>query len=158
MLSPSCGAVDSTGLYTAPSLSPQRTDVTVTATSQADPSKFARATVHLVPVSFSISPSGPLNVLVNATQNFTATVNGDSSNAGVVWSLDASALLLLAAHLAMPQIHPLRTRHQRPCPIPPRSRSRQPRCGYHQELKVAITITVGTSGSPSRRLCLRFSG
>lgn len=85
-----CGTLSSTGLYTAPSSVASAADVTVTATSQADPSKFASATVHLVPVSVSISPTGPLNVSINATQNFNATVNGDSSNAGVVWSLDAS--------------------------------------------------------------------
>lgn len=84
-----CGTVNTNGLYTAPPPIPSADDVTVTATSQADPSKFASATVHLVPVSFSISPTGPLNVSINATQNFTVIVNGDSSNAGVVWSLDA---------------------------------------------------------------------
>ena len=81
--------LDTNGSYTAPPPIPSADDVTVTATSQADPSKFASATVHLVPVSFSISPTGPLNVSINATQNFTVIVNGDSSNAGVVWSLDA---------------------------------------------------------------------
>lgn len=85
-----CGTLSSTGLYTAPSSVASAADVTVTATSQADPSKSASATVHLVPVSVSISPTGPLNVSINATQNFTATVNGDSSNAGVVWSLGTS--------------------------------------------------------------------
>ncbi|MBZ5613017.1 MAG: Ig-like domain-containing protein [Acidobacteriia bacterium] len=85
-----CGTLSSTGLYTAPSSVASAADVSVTVTSQADSSKYSSATVHLVPVAFSISPAGPLNVSVNATQNFTATVSGDSSNAGVVWSLDAS--------------------------------------------------------------------
>ena len=85
-----CGTLSATGLYTAPSSVASAADVTVTVTSQADPSKYASATVHLVPVSVAISPAGPLNVSKSAAQNFIASVNGDSSNAGVVWSLDAS--------------------------------------------------------------------
>jgi len=85
-----CGAVDANGLYTAPSSVPSPTDVTVTATAQADPSKFAPAIVHLRSIIVSISPSGPVNVMVKTAQNFTATVLYDLSNAGVLWSLGAS--------------------------------------------------------------------
>ena len=85
-----CGTVDANGLYTAPSPVPTTTDVTVTATAQADPTKSAPATAHLQPISVSISPTGSVNVMVKTAQNFTATVQYDSSNAGVLWSLGAS--------------------------------------------------------------------
>jgi hypothetical protein len=85
-----CGAVDANGLYTAPSSVPSPTDVTVTATAQADPSKFAPATVHLRSIIVSISPSGSVNIMIKATQNFSATVQHDPSNVGVIWSLAAS--------------------------------------------------------------------
>jgi hypothetical protein len=62
----------------------------VTATAQADPTKFAPATAHLQPISVSISPKGSVNVMIKTAQNFTATVQYDSSNAGVIWSLGAS--------------------------------------------------------------------
>ena len=85
-----CGTISSTGLYTAPGSVPSAADVTVTVTSQADPSKSASATVHMHPISVSTTPASSVNVAINATQNFTAAVQYDLSNAGVVWSLDAS--------------------------------------------------------------------
>ena len=85
-----CGTVDTNGLYTAPPPIPSADDVTVTVTSQADPSKYASATAHLNPISVKISPSGQVNVVINTTQNFAATLQYDLSTAGVIWSLAAS--------------------------------------------------------------------
>ena len=86
-----CGAVNSSGLYTAPSSIAAAADVIVTATSQADPDEPPGvATVHLAPISLRVSPSGTVNVPLEGTQNFTATVTGDPSSEGVTWSLDAS--------------------------------------------------------------------
>jgi len=68
------GSINSSGLFTAPSVSTDTT-VTITAKSQADPSDSATATVTVTPpVSVSVSPT---SVTMNAEkqQAFTATVN-----------------------------------------------------------------------------------
>jgi hypothetical protein len=79
------GKVSSTGLYTAPVVSSDTT-VSVTATSVADPTKSATATVTVMPpVKVSVTPTG---VVMNSgkTQNFKATVTGSTRN-GVTWSV-----------------------------------------------------------------------
>ncbi len=84
-----CGTISSSGLYTAPTAVPSPPQVTVTATSVADPTKSATATVTVVPlVRISISP-GAAQVLVGATQQFTATVTGTTDTA-VTWSLSGA--------------------------------------------------------------------
>ena len=154
-----CGNLSSTGMYTAPSSVASAADVTVTATSQADPSKYASATVHLVPVSFSISPAGPLNVSVNATQNFTATVSGDSSNAGVVWSLDASCTpatcgaLSNAANTSVTYTAPATVPNPATVTLTATSVT-----DTSKSKNVAITITVGTSGLQAGDYAFAFSG
>jgi Chitobiase/beta-hexosaminidase C-terminal domain len=60
-LSPSLGSISSAGFYTAPSSISSGQTVTVTATSEADPSKTASALVTLAPpsgVSYYVSNSG----------------------------------------------------------------------------------------------------
>lgn len=78
------GTITSFGVYTAPS-----TEGTyhVKATSVADPTKSATATVAVTggPVSVTISPS-PATVTVNGMNTFTATVTG-TSNTQVTWSV-----------------------------------------------------------------------
>jgi len=49
-LNPNVGSISSSGTYTAPALIVSRQTVTVTATSAADPTKHASATVTLVPL------------------------------------------------------------------------------------------------------------
>ena len=44
-----CGTISSTGLYTAPATVPSSASVTITATSQSDPTKSASANVTIVP-------------------------------------------------------------------------------------------------------------
>jgi uncharacterized protein YjdB len=64
-VNPSVGAIDSTGLYTAPTVVPFQQNVTVTATSQADATKSAAAIITLMPaISTSITP--PSGVTVTA--------------------------------------------------------------------------------------------
>jgi len=73
-------------MFTAPNVT-ATTNVTVTATSIADPSKRAQASVSVNPataVSVSITPASA-NVVAGATQQFSATVN-NSSNLAVTWS------------------------------------------------------------------------
>ena len=81
-----CGTVSSGGLYTAPGAVPNPAQVRVTATSLADPSKSASATVTvLAPVAVTISPVAA-EVVVGNTQQFAASVTG-TSNTAVTWAL-----------------------------------------------------------------------
>ena len=84
-----CGTISTTGLYTAPSAIPTPPDVTVTATSVADTTKSANATVTVIPpVAVSVSPTS-IQVVTGNQQQFTSTVTG-SSNTSVTWSLKGS--------------------------------------------------------------------
>jgi DNA-binding beta-propeller fold protein YncE len=60
-LSPSCGSIDQTGLYSAPTAVPTTATLTVVATSKADTTRFAIATVAIIkggPITFNgISPT-----------------------------------------------------------------------------------------------------
>src|SRR5437773_4281350 len=78
------GTISNTGLYTAPLVSRDNA-VSVPATSVADPTKSATATVTVMPpVKVSVTPTG---VVMNSgtTQPFKATVTGTLRN-GVTWS------------------------------------------------------------------------
>ncbi len=84
-----CGTINSSGLYTAPNSVPSPPTVTVTATSQADPTKSGTATVTVLPpVVVKISPtSATLNA--GDTKQFTATVTG-STDTAVSWSVSGA--------------------------------------------------------------------
>jgi uncharacterized repeat protein (TIGR03803 family) len=69
------GSVSSTGLYTAPDFVPSSGSVTVTATSQADSTKSASATVSLTYPAPILSSVSPTYVLVNSPET-TLTVTG----------------------------------------------------------------------------------
>lgn len=60
--------------------------VTITATSAADSSKSATSAVTVPAIALSVSPAMP-TLAVNATQNFTVTINDDPTGAGVTWTL-----------------------------------------------------------------------
>jgi RHS repeat-associated protein len=82
---PGVGAVDTTGLYTAPGAITTQQTITVTATSQADPSKNASAIVTLEPpVGVSISPVST-TLYASQTKQFNANVT-NASNTAVTWS------------------------------------------------------------------------
>ncbi len=84
-----CGTIDQTGLYTAPPIVPNPSYLNVVATSQADPSKYATATVVVVAeVTVTISPT-TATVTEGGQQQFTATVVG-SQNRGVTWSVSGA--------------------------------------------------------------------
>jgi dienelactone hydrolase len=94
--SPGCGSVaptrtpsDAPVTYTAPATVPTNPTLTLTATSVSDPSKSALATLTIVPPSIVVSVS-PTSVLlgVNASQQFTATVQNDPTNGNVIWTLN----------------------------------------------------------------------
>jgi len=81
-----CGKITSSGFYTAPAKVPNPAKVTVTVTSAADSTKFNTATVTIIQaVSVSVSPTTP-QVATGATQQFVATVTGNS-NTAVTWSV-----------------------------------------------------------------------
>jgi uncharacterized protein YjdB len=79
------GTVSAAGLYTAPATAGT---YTVRATSVADPSKFAVATVTVTatppPVGVTVSPT-TASLQTGATQQFTANVTG-TSNTAVTWT------------------------------------------------------------------------
>lgn len=79
------GTITSGGLYTAPTTVGSHT---VTATSVADPTKSASAAIQVAQGAISISPTSA-TVAPGATQQFTATVQGESST-GVTWSVDGT--------------------------------------------------------------------
>jgi hypothetical protein len=87
----SCGTVTSAGLYTAPATVPLSAIVMVTATSVADPTKSASATVVIQSasaVNVTISPT-TASVMTGAQQQFTATVTG-TTNRAVTWTLSGA--------------------------------------------------------------------
>jgi hypothetical protein len=81
-------AISQTGLYTAPTSIPAPPTATVTATSQADPTKSASATVTVVPGAQMVPASA--NVQVNATQYFFLNVFG-VTNPVFNWSVVGGA-------------------------------------------------------------------
>ncbi|MGB7846201.1 MAG: choice-of-anchor Q domain-containing protein [Candidatus Acidiferrum sp.] len=86
------GAISTSGLYTAPAVVPSPATVTVTAVSQADPTKSASAQVTITPtaaVSVTISPT-LATVVAGGTQQFTATVQ-NTSNTAVAWQVNGVA-------------------------------------------------------------------
>lgn len=85
-LSPAMGTISSSGVYTAPAPITSSQTVTVKATSVADPTKSASATVNLIPpVTVSLTPSS-VSLQPSQNQIFTSTVSG-ASNTGVAWSI-----------------------------------------------------------------------
>jgi len=84
-LSPAVGSITATGLYTAPTSIASSQTVTVTATSVADSTKSATATVALnPPVTVSLTPSS-VSLQPSQNQTVTAAVSG-TSNTAVTWS------------------------------------------------------------------------
>jgi hypothetical protein len=80
------GSISTSGLFTAPSVG-STTNVTVKATSVADPTQSAQASVSVSPVaavSVSITPPSA-NVTSGGNQQFSATVS-NTSNPAVTWA------------------------------------------------------------------------
>jgi hypothetical protein len=76
------GTISSTGLYSAPAALPNPTTVTITAKSQADPTKSASATVALVSRT---APTGTWKISGPAGGNITAFA-ADQSHPGMVYA------------------------------------------------------------------------
>lgn len=91
-----CGTLSSitptSVLYTAPNTAPNPATVSVVATSVADNTKSATASVTIGPppqMAVSVSPATS-TVSINLTQLFSATVQYDFSNQGVNWTLSGA--------------------------------------------------------------------
>lgn len=84
-----CGTVDANGNYTAPQILPPSPNVTLTATSIANPSKTATAALTITS-RFTMSISGPASVNASAMANYIATltpvVNSNPSTI-ISWSV-----------------------------------------------------------------------
>src|ERR1700719_2301597 len=87
------GTIDATGLFTAPPKVPSPSTVTIAAISQAQPTRMAVAqaaistttpviVVSVAPASASVQPGH--------VQTLTATVQNDSQNKGVTWTLSSA--------------------------------------------------------------------
>jgi hypothetical protein len=76
-----CGSISASGLYAAPGLVPSPNAISVIATSQADPTQSALATVALTsgPVVETLLPSG---VMAGAVQGFPLSIRGANFAAG----------------------------------------------------------------------------
>lgn len=89
-LAPTHTAGGATTTYTAPSVVPIGTTVTISATvtSNASQSSSVSLTIISAPLSLSFVPgfAGPSSLDVNTTAKLIVTVTNDSSNAGVLWT------------------------------------------------------------------------
>jgi hypothetical protein len=88
----SCGSLATSSLaavYTAPSVAPSPANVIVAATSVADPSKSASATVTITSVIVVTASPANASVAVGSTQQFSASVMG-TSNTAVAWAVQGS--------------------------------------------------------------------
>ncbi|MGH9689414.1 MAG: hypothetical protein ACRD5K_20305, partial [Candidatus Acidiferrales bacterium] len=87
----SCGSVDASGVYTAPSIAPSPNAISVIATSVADPTKSATATVAISsgPMIEALLPS---SVMAGAVESFPLEVKGLNFVAGS--GAGASVILL----------------------------------------------------------------
>ena len=93
--SPGCGTLSSqtstSATYNAPATPPgSDLTLTLTATSVADTSKTGSATITVPAISVSVSPD-TVTVVVDTTQQITATVSADPSNKGTTWTLTQSS-------------------------------------------------------------------
>lgn len=93
--SPACGAISPANTangapttYIAPANIPSPATVMITATSVADTTKSGSAAVTVTgpPITVSVAPTSAVAV-VNKTSSFIATVQNDSANKGVTWTL-----------------------------------------------------------------------
>ncbi|MBV9743700.1 MAG: hypothetical protein JO099_08045, partial [Acidobacteriia bacterium] len=84
-LNPPVGMVTPAGLYTAPQSVNTTQTVTLTATSVADPTKFASATITLTPPAPPLVTLQPQNATVISGQTATFTVAGTGGNLNYQW-------------------------------------------------------------------------
>ncbi|MBZ5675069.1 MAG: immunoglobulin domain-containing protein [Acidobacteriia bacterium] len=86
-INPNVGSISASGLYTAPSSIASVQTVTVTATSVADNTKFATATVTLEPPAPPIITVAPQNAAVFSGQTATFSVTASGLNLTYQWQI-----------------------------------------------------------------------
>ena len=84
-ISSGAGAVDASGLYTAPSMFATPSSATITATPNADPSKVVSTTLNIPSVGVTILPSST-SLNAGTAEQFAASVS-NATNTAVTWSL-----------------------------------------------------------------------
>jgi len=94
-------------MYTAPAAVPNPPTVTLTATSIADSTKTGAATITLAAttgataISVAVSPS-TANVPINSSKMFSATLQNDTANKGVNWTLSGTSCTGSACGAVLP--------------------------------------------------------
>jgi hypothetical protein len=84
-MQPQIGTLSATGLYTSPAAITTQQSLSIIATSVADPTKTASATVTLMPgIRVSVTPT-LVRMKPSQSQQFTATVT-NTSNTAVTWT------------------------------------------------------------------------
>jgi hypothetical protein len=154
-LTPALGIIDANGLYTAPASVASWQGVTVTATSQADPTKSASAEIWLFP-SVSVSLSPPSATLLAGQHLELAANRNNDGGAWVVWSVtpaDAGSFWESSNPFAFPYPVPL-GEYTAPAPIVSPQTVTVTATSVYDNSKVAsaqITLTpsVPLSVSPS---------
>jgi len=89
---PACGAVTSSGIFSAPQNLPAPPTLTITVTSVADPAKKATATVT-VTSNFTFTVTGPSSVTAGSTANLAATltpVPNSNPNPAIFWAVSGA--------------------------------------------------------------------
>lgn len=84
-----CGTLDGSGVYTAPQILPASPGVTITATSVADPSRQASASVTITS-NFTLQLAAPASLSMGATNTLLATLTpapGSNPSTALSWSL-----------------------------------------------------------------------
>ena len=89
-----CGTLNATGLYTAPSNIPEQFTITISAVSTADPTKSAQVAVTHMPVTVVMAPAVGAWVPLEGSVEFSVYVLYDRSNRGVTWALDPTCTSL----------------------------------------------------------------
>ncbi|MGA2883531.1 MAG: hypothetical protein ABSG13_31725 [Bryobacteraceae bacterium] len=84
-LSPQVGTINN-GVYEAPAIIASQQTVTVTATSVADSTKTASATISLQPIGVTVGPPSA-SLAASKSATFTASVTG-TSNTAVTWTIN----------------------------------------------------------------------
>ena len=91
-LSPNIGTINSGGLYIATTPVAVNTNITVTATSVQDPSKFHSVTLTVMPaIAVSVSPNSYTLAAGSSPYQFAAFV-ANNINQAVTWSIDAGGV------------------------------------------------------------------
>ena len=87
-----CGAIDATGVYTAPTTLPpgkKSMSVSVIATSQADAAATGQATITVMPITVYVTPT-PVEVGQGLVQQFTAVAVPDYVSQTFTWALSCT--------------------------------------------------------------------